>query len=436
MMRRFLVALLAALLLPVVATAQQTQTIVVPFEEAAKIAIAGGDLDGAEKLLGEALRLNPKSTDALFLMAEVERRRGRLKEATEYYRKILADRPELGRVRLDLARALFELGEDFQAEYHFRLALAQPDLPEVVIQNINAFIYAIRQRKQYELRLDFGVSPDTNVTSGPATNEVLLFGLPFQLDEQARQKSGIGFVVSAYGEYLARLSEANNHRWRAGGSFFRSEYSGSSIDDMQLRLFTGPQLRDDRYDLSILGVVSKRWFGNEPYNEGFGPRIEGGWIAAPRWRIDANIEALRLLHRTQTFLDGYNIAGNTFTTFGIDQTSFVRFILGAGTERLESKGFSNYSIRVGVGYVTNLPFGITGFIQPEFYLVPYDEELPAFLDRRIDRIFSLQVSAYKRDWNFWGFSPTVNYAYTRNDSTVGFFGFDRHRFNIGLTREF
>ena len=46
------------------------------------------------------------------------------------------------------------------------------------------------------------------------------------------------------------------------------------------------------------------------------------------------------------------------------------------------------------------------------------------------------MSAYKRDWNFWGFSPTVNYAYTRNDSTVGFFGFDRHRFNIGLTREF
>src|SRR3954452_16934071 len=127
--RCFLIALAAALL-PLAAAAQETRQIVVPLEEAAKIAIQLGDLNGAQKLLDQALQANPKSTDALFLSAEVARRRGNLREAVEDYRKILVDRPELGRVRLELARALFELDEDFQADYHFRLALATPGLPE------------------------------------------------------------------------------------------------------------------------------------------------------------------------------------------------------------------------------------------------------------------------------------------------------------------
>ena len=432
MAHRFCLLVAAALLLaPAVARSDPTSLSVT---DAARLAISFGDLKAAEDILLIALRAEPSSTDALFLIGEVETRQGNYEKAIPYYRRILVDHPELVRVRLDLARALFEIRDDEAAEYHFRLALAAPDLPASVIDNVYRYLAAIRQRKRYVFVFEAGVAPDSNINAAPALNQVTLFGLPFTLSEPAKQKSGVGLVVSTNGEYLFPL--APDVRLRTGASLYRADYAGGQFDDMQLRTDVGPQFLFGRSDLSVLAIFAKRWFGNEPYNEGHGGRIEASRLVTDRLRIEGYIEGLDLSYHSQTFLDGFGVDGVLFSTYGLSSSSFVRLITGAGTQRTQSDAFSNFSLRLGVAYQRDFPYGITAYVEPDVTWSQYDAINPIFGVRRHDTLVSARLALNKRDIQLFGFSPLVSYTFSRNLSNIDFFGFTRNQFELGVTREF
>lgn len=432
MRRRFsFLLVLAIVAMPLAARGEEKR---ISLLDAAKIAMTLGDMAGAQQIASMALAADPGSTEAVFLLGEIDDRKGKHAAAAACYRKILADHPGLVRVRLDLARALFEMHDDDAAEYHFRLVLAEPGLPQSVIDNVYRYLTAIRKRKRFVFFLNFGVAPDTNVNAAPALDHVTLFGLPFTLSEPAKQKSGVGVVVSANGEYHAPV--APDLRLRAGTSLYRADYPGGDFDDMQFRADIGPQLLFPRGDVSVLAVLAKRWFGNDPYNEGYGGRIEASRMATDRLRLEGYVEGLSLRYHTQTFLDGFTVNGVLFATYGLTSRSFGRLIVGVGTERTDAPAFANNSVRLGVAYGEDFPYGITAYLEPDVTISQYDAVNVAFGKRREDRLYSVRLALNKRDWQVAGFSPVVSYTFTHNSSNIDFYGFDRHQFELGMTREF
>ncbi|MDE2789056.1 MAG: hypothetical protein OXI81_01350 [Paracoccaceae bacterium] len=104
---------------------------------------------------------------------------------------MLVDRPDLVRVRLELARTLFLKGKDRLAKQHFEPVLAS-DPPAAVRANAQRFLDQIRARKRWTVNLGFALAPDTKIgaVSGGRTVNILIFGteLPFVLDN--RRTSG------------------------------------------------------------------------------------------------------------------------------------------------------------------------------------------------------------------------------------------------------
>jgi outer membrane protein len=413
----------------------ETRTESISVLDAARLAITAGDLDAARTILRVALERDPDSVDARFLLGEVESRAGNFKAAVGYYRQILVDHPELVRVRLDLARALFALHDDEASSYHFNLALAAPDLPATVIANVRTFLAEIKRRKRYAVSVNLGVAPDTNMNVAPAASQVTLFGLPFQLTQESQPHSGVGVAFTANGEYYAPV--ASDLRWRAGANAYTVDYPGhGEFDDSQLRVSTGPQFLVGRGDVSVLAEAAQRWFGNEQYSFGAGGRIEAGDPLSDRVRLEGYIEGLSIDYQTQSFLNGYSITGVLFTTYGLTSSSFIRLITGAGFEPAEESFFSNHSVRLGAAYQRDFPWGITGYVEPDVVVYQYDADNAAFGRRRHDVVGSAQVSLNKRNINFFGFSPILSYTYTRDDSDIGLFSFVRHQVELGVTRYF
>ena len=137
-MRRYMnlfgAAILTALLLaigisPLPVGAQETQRPVVSAEtliETARAALAQGALEDAEFLL-EGVKPGEGDIDDLdFLHGSIALHRGQWQAAIERFRAMLARKPELLRVRLDLGLAYFNAGEDGNAAYHFGQALGDP----------------------------------------------------------------------------------------------------------------------------------------------------------------------------------------------------------------------------------------------------------------------------------------------------------------------
>jgi outer membrane protein len=412
-----------------------SRTLLLSPADAAKLAISIGDYPEADEILSRVLVKDPSSTEALFLMGEVNSRQHKYAEAIPYYRKILVDHPNVVRVRLDLARALFETGEDDAAEYNFHLALAAGDLPDTVIDNVERYLAIIRSRQHFVYDLNFGIAPDSNLNKATANDHVTLFGLPFALSPDARQKSGIGVTGTVSGEYRADL--ATDVRWRTGALLYGLKYpSNSEFDDSQARGHMGPQWFFQRGDVSVLGVATKRWFGDKDYSTGVGGRLEGQYWLTKQVLYSGYFEGLNSSYQTQPFLDGYYLDQGNFVDYYITPSSFVRGTVGVGYQSAESDVFSNWYYRFGLAYQQEFVYGITANLAPEVQWTNYQETNPLFGVRRVDRQIFVKLSLYKRDFTIFGFAPVVSYSYTTNQSNQSLFKFDRNQFQLGFTRQF
>jgi hypothetical protein len=357
----------------------------------------------------------------------------RWSEAIEDYRKILARHPELVRVRLDYARALFETNEDEESDYNFRLVL--PQVPKPVSDNVYRFLNAINARKKFTYNLSFAISPDSNINAASSINQLTLFGLPFTLSNNAQQKSGVGIVVNLSGEYRASLSP--DWRVRGGGALYRDSYIGhAAFDDMIARVYGGPQFLFNKGDASLLAVADKRWFADDPYSYGYGPRGELNYLLSDAVSIQSSLEYMPVWYHANTFQDGHLLTGLVTTSYALTPTSFLSLITGVSKEHDASPDFSNISYRIGVGYQQELPAGITAYVQPDAILSDYVASSPSFGTTRRDRTVRMQLTVLKRDIRFQGFSPSLTYTFTQNFSNQSLFAYTRHQFLIGFSRSF
>ena len=138
----------------------------------AKELFDAGRPDQALEVLRPIARSHPGNTNVRFLLGlaamETSRmpgvaqatRTALLDEAIVTLHTILVDRPELVRVRLELARAFFYKGEDSLARGHFRRVLAG-DVPDVVKANVQRFLVQVRARRRWTMYM--GASTDLKV---------------------------------------------------------------------------------------------------------------------------------------------------------------------------------------------------------------------------------------------------------------------------------
>ena len=126
----------------------------------ARALVVNERFDAALDVLRPLDRDGPHKVDILFLTGlaamgaaqaredDAERDPALLDEAIEALRDILHDRPELTRVRLELARAFFLKGEDDLSRDQFDRVLAGRPAPAVVA-NIHRYLGRIRARRRW-----------------------------------------------------------------------------------------------------------------------------------------------------------------------------------------------------------------------------------------------------------------------------------------------
>ena len=222
-----------------------------------------------------------------------DRREALLDEAIAALRRMLVDRPDLVRVRLELARAFFLKGKDplarlrgadALAREHFERVLAG-NPPAGVALNVNRFLAQIRARKDWSAGIGVALAPDSNLAARTDEDRILLntpFGqLPFEWQGD-KPRSGIGVAMWASGEY--QYPVARDWRIRAGGNLSRREYRSDEYDRMTLAGHLGPRWLVGRYsEASVSGERASEL----AVGRGGVPRSRGpGGGASPARRAD------------------------------------------------------------------------------------------------------------------------------------------------------
>lgn len=393
--------------------------------------IEQGDNDQARTVLLEARERFADNNDIAFLLGMMAMAEQEFEKASNYFREILIRDPKAVRVRLELGRALFESGDYRDADRQFRFARSG-DLPAEVNANIDRYLTAIHNLQTFNWDISIALAPDTNINAAPSIEEISIFGLPFELSEDAKSQTGIGLLLNTSAEWTPHISE--NTRLRLGGNLYRTDYSGGDFDDTFTNMHLGPNVEFGNFEISTLLTGFHRWYGNEPYNHGVGLRQELAYYPSSRLRLSTSLEHQWVNHDNAESLDGTRSSWLGSGQYALTPSSGVTGVLGVSRESTELDMLSNTVYRSGVGYYRELFGGLTALLQPEYLHARYDDVTPAFGVERRDDLWRTRLRLTNRSWVFKGFSPELTLIHSSRRSNIDLYSYDRHQIQLGVSR--
>lgn len=405
--------------------------------KAAERLVLAGRYAEATPLIAALANAPQYKMERRFLEGYVAVETGDAATAVARFRAILAERPDLVRVRLELARALAMLGKDAAADYHFRLA-DEADLPPEIERTIHASRSLIRARKRWELEVSVGLAPDSNINS--ATNDrtvdVNLGGatLPLELDEVARRRSGVGQTTVVSGSY--RLGSADGLAWRFEGDASAVNYGGTIADDVLALAAAGPEWRNGGGRVALAAIAGQRWYGGDMAQQLIGGRASAQRELSAGARAAAQLDVRWIESGISPAYDGWAVTGSATYEQVVRRSLVASVSAFARWEPLRSAAYSNMEAGIAAGIGGELPWGINGGVSVGVSRAEYDAILPIFDRLRREWRVNGRVYAGFRSVRIAGFSPSLAYSYTGNYATIGLYDVNRHRLEFQLARFF
>ena len=420
-----------------------------PVIKSARELATNGLFDAALDVLRSLPRDHPDQTDIRFLIgfAAIEASRLRvaeaervalLDEAIAALRAILIDRPDLVRVRLELARAFFLKGDDGLARDHFERVLAGRPA-SAVAANIHRYLAEMRSRRRWIAYAGLSIAPDSNLSAASESEVIYINNLPFRRDGNAGATSGVGAILWGGGEYQYPLGE--RLRLRAGADVAQREYAGAEFDQTFVSLHAGPRwLVDADTEGSLLMSASRRWTAGRPQSHDLGGRLELTHRLAPRLTTRGYVSWHQRTYRESKHLDGPLLAFSASAMWVASPTVRVDAAVGYGRERPESVPWRNATRWARAGVSVALPLGFTlggsGEMRWTRYRGSWFPYTPAEDIYRKDRTRILRVSLLNRAVTVFGFSPEIVLVNEARVSNAQLYDYRRNRAELRLQLQF
>ena len=396
-----------------------------------RLLIRAGRLEHARAFLEQARPSSKQERiERLFLLGRIEMRLGMPVRAAERFEAILALRPDLTRVRLELASAHFLAGNDDVSRHHFGYSLAG-ELPSSVQAAVEGFLRRIDARKRWSVSVSASVLPETR---RPARETVLIGGVPFRLDEEARSSSGSGGLVSAGVSHSPVLTD--KVRGVVGTSAAAKLYRDSQWNDVTASGDLGLARLFGNGSASVGIRLGRRWTGGEGYRRSIGPWIRLRRRLAGSAHLDLDLSAGYRKHDTRHERDGWRLAASSRLVHMPDVRTRVE--VEPLFEAVGARRGHHESRMTGLGVTISRAFegGLSISLSPGIQVRRHADPDPLFGKRRIDRFMSLGVRILHRSLRYRGFSPYVGFSIEHNRSNIPIHETRGHGVLAGVSRTF
>ena len=399
--------------------------------QAGRLLIRAGRLSDARAFLEQA---RPASTgeriERLFLLGQIEMRLGMPEQAAERFEAMLAIQPGLTRVRLELARAYYLTGRDDKARYHFSASLGDA-LPSSVEDAVEGFLRRIDARKRWSTSLSASLLPETR---RPDREQILIGGVPFRLDEDARASSGMGALVSGGVSFSPTVTD--DLRGVLAASAVAKVYERSAWNDVTLSADLGLARLFASGSASSGLRLGRQWTGGDGHLRSLGPWTRLQMRLSDATRLDIALGADYRKHDTRHRRDGWRVTVHPRLVHALDGATSIE--AAPALEAVTAKVAHHRSHLIGLGVTVSRAFvgGLSVTLTPAGHLRRHGARDPLFGTRRIDRNIRLDVRVLHRSLRHAGFAPYLGYAFERNRSNIPIHEYRHHGVIAGVSRAF
>jgi hypothetical protein len=306
-----------------------------------------------------------------------------------------------------------------------------------VRRNVERWINAIRERRGWSADFFFALAPDSNINSGSSVNEVTLGGMPFALDDNAKEQSGVGVVMGLQGTRILGFGSDRVKGRLSGAVSTRAYTETSDYNDTTVDLRAGPLFMFRNGEVAVELLSTGRWYGQRDLYDGFGVGVTGRTRVGKRFFVTGLVEAREL-----NWDDDYpGRSGQVYKT-GLDVQTYLTqsrlFRLGVefGRDDAENDVYDFDSIGLSAGIFQDFPWAISAGISGRVLFTRFKEPAPLFDADREDTLTEVSLSALKSNWVAIGFVPRLAVTWADNSSTIDFYSFERMRYEFEFVRRF
>ncbi len=368
-----------------------------------------------------------------FLLGRLDLRQGRPRAAAARFEALLARRPDLTRVRLELATAYYAAERDDKARFHFERSMADR-LPSSVETEVERFLDRIDNRKRWSASLSLALAPESNPAKRTREETVRIGGAPFRLDEDSREASGTGVMLSGGASFTPAIGEGQRGVLAASGSTKR--YRESAWNDLSVAVEAGAARLFDRASLSGGLRAGRRWLGNDGYSRSLGPWLRGNARLSAATRLEVSVDMLRFSHDSRPDLDGWRWTARPGLVHALSSRTSLE--AGLDLERASARMGRHGSRMAGASLSFTHAFrgGLSVTPGLAVHRRRHEGRDPLFGKVREDTTVRPSLRLLHRALRHRGFAPWIGYSYERNRSSIAIHSYRNHALMIGLSKMF
>jgi len=291
----------------------------------------------------------------------------------------------------------------------------------------------------WTLSVDASVTADSNVTNSTDAKTVLVDDgsgpIPVPLDPNLRQRSGLGYGLSAAGSVKLPVADGLAVDLAADGYYL--DYPGTTADDASVTASAGLDLDRGKNQASVEVIAFDRWYAGIS-------AMAGGGVRAHYRREVGEGQHLALYLDARIFESDYGEPfggkqANAYLAYDVvlDPTLTASGGVYVRRDWLRDSGFSSTEVGAYGNLIHYLGPNFTGGISLGASRAWFDAPV-AFLspDPRRDWRYYASLYLTTRHPVLMGITPSLTYTYSRTSSSILYYRADRHRLRLGLQRSF
>jgi len=412
-----------------------------PFQQGLDYFKAGNYQDAYDLLL-IAFKADPVNLNLNFYLGRAAFEIGNYEMALMAFERILIAQPEFARVKLEMARTYYRLGMRDSARQYFEEVLATRP-PDAVARNIEFFLAEIagaEKRHFFNGQIAGAIDWDDNVFAAPANDVVdTTLGEVALQGKSAKPRSD--FLFNATGILNHRYQPPDSpYAWASLGAVYNALYfKESELDTLFLSFNTGPEFHSKSYVFRLHGLANYLEFDWDRFLRTAGAEMIFGLLFNPGTllNISGKYENKKYYQIDDRDSDNFNLKAESIFLYGPNRISLA---VAGEIEDAQNEVYSYNQAGALINCERILPYEFSIFGYYEYRYRVFEGDQPLFDKKRRDNLHYAGAGLSKNIWRSSDFRQNLalrfNYRYTRSDSNIELYEFDKNVVSASLAYTF
>lgn len=352
---------------------------------------------------------------------------GKMTQAIDLYRQIIAHRPDLTPIRFKLVQVLIQDKQWASAEHQLQKIASEQDLPTEIKSFILSQQLWLKQQYQWSFHSKLRYLNDKNINQAPRISEHRGWKLP-----EAQSAQGIGYSLAGVKTYTLSDHVMFRSQISVDGKTYRKT---QDYDDVTAHIGAGILYQTAHHEWLLSPFYEQRWFAREPYSHTLGIQTQYNHLFSARWRGFTQLQYAKKTHQKRHHLNAK--VGQISASMRYIHTPTQAWSFGGDVQYEHTQDKSEGYQRTGLwsGWEQEWRYGLSTAIFVGINRLQYRVE-DIFQIKRKEHEYFAQGSVWHRALHWKGLTPRFTTIWRKNASNHFVYDYDKTQVFFELSKTF